>query len=228
MWRPLLNTAAVLSLFLCVAVLALWLRSEWYTDQIVYGGSAESLLFRSYHGVFYFKTSRFMDATPGWTHTFDSGYRETESGWMDKPDLIVCVPFFSFFVWTALLPSWRLLFPWLKVRERRRKGEICRSCGYDLRATPDRCPECGTSTVVRAPHPPAHQSEIAFICSVAVAVFSLPCLAFGFSCLIYGIRRQGGYPSEDTARGAGFIFLGVFCLWIAIRWGRNRHTRSGG
>jgi hypothetical protein len=39
------------------------------------------------------------------------------------------------------LPAWRLR-AWLNARRRKRKG-LCANCGYDLRATAQRCPECG-------------------------------------------------------------------------------------
>ena len=86
MRRKLLNLAAALSLMLCVAAGAFWVRS-WVTS----------------------------------------------------------VPFWAIIVVTLALPVSVLR---RRVRDRRiiREGR-CRACGYDLRATPDRCPECGTVRV---------------------------------------------------------------------------------
>jgi hypothetical protein len=60
-------------------------------------------------------------------------------------------------VWILQIPCWALaglfaLAPSLYVRARylRRPVEFstCQTCGYDLRATPDRCPECGVVPAV--------------------------------------------------------------------------------
>jgi hypothetical protein len=60
------------------------------------------------------------------------------SGWTEItfPHWVGCVPVVLVFL--AMLPSR------LRRRSRRRRG-LCLHCGYDLRASPERCPECGTA-----------------------------------------------------------------------------------
>jgi hypothetical protein len=61
--------------------------------------------------------------------------------------------------WTGRAPYWAIVLlsgaaaaPWLRtagrrlidLRRRRRAGRgLCGRCGYDVRASPERCPECG-------------------------------------------------------------------------------------
>ncbi|MGD0769861.1 MAG: hypothetical protein ABSB42_16885 [Tepidisphaeraceae bacterium] len=65
----------------------------------------------------------------GWPHIVETGYKVTFPLWFPAI-LFGLFPVILFF--------------------RRRRGKMrssvgfCAMCGYDLRATPDRCPECGT------------------------------------------------------------------------------------
>jgi hypothetical protein len=55
------------------------------------------------------------------------------------------VPFWLMAVLLAILPAWAAvghIVRWLRRRARLGRGQ-CTACGYDLRATPERCPECG-------------------------------------------------------------------------------------
>ena len=54
--------------------------------------------------------------------------------WMGIPHAAIIVPF-------SILPA--LLIIRLGRQRRRRLRGQCRHCGYDLRASPERCPECG-------------------------------------------------------------------------------------
>jgi hypothetical protein len=73
--------------------------------------------------------------------TYENGLTTSFS---DSPEHGIAFP--------AWLPVLAFAIPpmlWLRhfIRTRRRYREgLCRKCGYDLRATPERCPECGTVT----------------------------------------------------------------------------------
>ena len=88
--------------------------------------------------------STFLDFTYAAGHTADApgGHPEYR---------LLLVPFWWPALVTTLLPAWWLRARWLRVT--RTSAGLCRFCGYDLRASPGRCPECGSPA--QPPNPAA-------------------------------------------------------------------------
>ena len=62
-----------------------------------------------------------------------------------KTDVLeLVVPLWAVALPAAVMPA---LWVWRRLNARsRRAAGLCPGCGYDLRATPGRCPECGTAS----------------------------------------------------------------------------------
>jgi hypothetical protein len=68
--------------------------------------------------------------------------------WVDHRD--GRVDYWLLIVTTLIIPSGWIVARFWRRRKSQAQSGLCPNCGYDLRATPDRCPECGTQ-----PHSPA-------------------------------------------------------------------------
>jgi hypothetical protein len=170
--RHLLNAATVLSLLLCAATVGLWARSYWVCDSAKWWHPTKRVAyavacsrgrvgFETYERRYPMNSPDHYKKPPGAYATEPLPASEFEEGWPVPLETrrtfmgfaylsatlygavttrIYIVPLWPVTLLTALAPARY----WLGDRKRRwRASGFCSSCGYDLRATPDRCPECG-------------------------------------------------------------------------------------
>jgi hypothetical protein len=157
--RWLLNLLAAVSLVSCVATAGLWVRTYVAQDQLSWRGGRYFVMAETYAGVVEVSLSSamtFTHAPDGWQY-FRSPYENRyehlavhrqrpapgNGGW-DR--WLIVLP-----LWLPMLISAAPLAAGWRLRKRRGRTGTCVQCGYDLRATPDRCPECGTAVNATSP-----------------------------------------------------------------------------
>lgn len=171
--RLLLNLLVALSMLLFVAAAALWVRSYRVCDMAGATLGTRSLWATSKNGrveveLLWWQTwegftwRRFAypvapPARPGGARPRSGAAAGQGAPWFQAyrattgrgtPRYGVIFPH-----WAALLPATVVPAGWLvrhRNRQRRRGRGLCPGCGYDLRATPERCPECGAPATAGA------------------------------------------------------------------------------
>jgi hypothetical protein len=152
--RPSFNLLALACLLLSLALGALWVRGLFKRDQIIFGfaGWKCALAIFPQHVYFIAIDARSQpitaDLRTGLTQ-YPSRARYWEIQYAHRPGgaLRIGIPFWLPLLFTIVPPLWWLLGKMQKLH--RRRDGLCRECGYDLRASSDRCPECGTPIAIK-------------------------------------------------------------------------------
>ncbi len=149
--RHLYFIALALSLLFCLASAMLWVRS--YRNEVVdhfifeRPEPEQCTAFASLSGQVLFiraprSTLRNLGGDEGIEAPF-LGVRYSRS-WAGKGTLSVWVRYWLLCIASGVAP---LIFIARRIGQRRHGEGMCVNCGYDLRATPEQCPECGLTRV---------------------------------------------------------------------------------
>ena len=161
----LLKLLGVLSLVLFVAACVLWARSYWVADTVARFWSVHYVEVASAGGGVEVRRFTYPRPAPRSPQELRVRYewrpprpgRGTVGGRLGfgrssfrRPDgayvmTLYVAPWWSLAL-LAALPAAPQLWAFRRARARQRRADagLCARCGYDLRATPGRCPECGT------------------------------------------------------------------------------------
>jgi hypothetical protein len=153
--RLLFNTLTVLSLVLTVLVAGLWVRSIGTSDRVVYqlkfgqiglASSKQTMLLLHFpeppSSVLPLGVARLQSTSPAFDVGFSRGFSSNVFPGGKTMSVLALPHWFVIGALSAFAAG--LLF--IRRRTLRRTvGVLCLTCGYDLRATPERCPECGAT-----------------------------------------------------------------------------------
>ena len=115
---------------------------DWYWEQEIF---VEHTLARHLtHNREDWINSRFFYATTMWFYHPVTYARTT------RRFVAVLFPWWILFLVAAMIPSASfMLFLWRRHRRKTSVDGLCPHCGYDLRASPNRCPECGAAVATK-------------------------------------------------------------------------------
>jgi hypothetical protein len=161
----LFTIVCALSMLACAATIVLWVRSYRVCDLLMkQKGPMDRFAVTSEFGVLVFEAEgrQLAAIQPGWVY-FDSRlprrwgrpavlgfalFRATNRHYLLLPPTPVrgvSVPHWAVVIVTAALPyTWWSRRRQVRLAAARRAGGLCAACGYDLRASEGRCPECGS------------------------------------------------------------------------------------
>jgi len=173
MLRWTFHILTLMSLVLMIASCVAWVRSGWNSENVVRQGgngliaagytNGRCMLFElvfhegdipiSWH---WWSTDEGIDAADSFLNDATASIRlgafeyhtirPADNHPTIKKFTIVFVPIWFMTLLFTILPMWWLLAYRKRSKGYRLKRGLCLTCGYDMRASPDTCPECGHTT----------------------------------------------------------------------------------